>query len=362
MKVLKEMDKGKKIGLAIAGVLLIIALMFLFLWIRSSNKADFETQKELDLSYEFDGMIPTISVKGENIPVGIELPDAENDWGDTFYDGENPLFLLTISPDYWDKVFEVELLGRIIVKIGNYFYYITPMGPVSPVWAFSYYYDLGQLYGLTNHNCFLFMHHGKLEVVKQGYVYYPEVHEYDELPFEETISIWKTHPVDVSSYETICIDSLENNGETIVEVSERLGVIVVCNAAHGPFSTIDTVPIYDGSFYTVDGKNGKRMIRFQAGLNSPYEMIFAGAIDNLGMTFRIPLALDVFNHIDKYGIHYYRGDEEYVAPFAPIIIDDEFYYGEWNEEFFQYIKYFFPADQNGVESNIYSGYPEMETF
>ena len=83
------------------------------------------------------GVIPEIVLApGEDpVPLGVKVPDSVM----SRIEGPKPLFLYS-HPEYWDAMYKLE--GNdvgYVVKVKNYYLYITFQGGFGPVWNFTSY-------------------------------------------------------------------------------------------------------------------------------------------------------------------------------------------------------------------------------
>ena len=326
-------------------ILFIIGAVAVFITQLPAAKARYDSE-HINYEYDFDGQIPMVSVQGKGVPLGINLPAVENDWGSE----ETPIFLYT-NPNLWEKVYKLEGDDdHYIVKVSHFYLLVSIAGKVGPVWSFARYDNFGSIYGVTNHNIFLFEHSGKILAVPQGHIYEAKAYDYSGLSEEETLSKKRAYPTPskVNFCETLCIDSLDSP-QTILEYSDILNLVVVSNIAYKEHST-DMVYITDGGLYSVDGKQGERVFKIQEARNG-YEAIFVGALDQKGVLLRIPIEGDP-QGVDKYGLYsLHQNGELYIHPYYPVLIDGEFHYSSWNSEFFEQIKDYFPADENAAEND-----------
>lgn len=347
-----NMKKKDFAGIIVLGLALLLlvgdVLMFSYIVNRDSKKV--EDKYPLDLSYEYDGRIPSISHEGNSIPIGVELPEVQNEWAD----GVEPLFLYT-HPELWEKMYLIEGLDWVVVKVKHYYLCVTPMGPVGPVWAYCRYSDLGKFYGISSVNhAFLFLHHGELKVVKSGDNFQEVVGVFEEMDLLEQQCVFKGNEVLIEMPQmSLEIQSLE---DVLVKDVEEIGVAMIANTDE-EFFDVDVVQIFDGEKKNLPGKNGDRTFWVQEAEDGiGYEAMFIGAIDDYGVLFRIPFRGEILE-INSYGIRHKYGDTERFTPFSPVIINGELFFAEYSPEFFEAIKGYYLQDENAPE-----GENETETI
>jgi len=324
-------------------ILVLIAALATSLVRGMSRSKKVEDKYPLDLSYEYDGRIPSISQNGSKIPLGVELPEVSNEWG---ADGVEPLFLYT-HPELWEKTFLIEGMDWVVVKVKHYYLCVTPMGPVGPVWAYCRYSDLGKFYGISSVNhAFLFLHHGELKVVRSGDNFQEVAGVYEEMDLLEQNCVFKGNEVLVEMPQmSLEIQSLE---DVLVKDVEEIGVAMIANTTKEVFD-VDIVRIFDGEMKSFPGKSGDRVFRVQeAEYGEGYEAMFIGAIDDYGVLFRIPFQGEIVE-INEYGILHKIGDVERFTPFSPVIINGELFFAEFSPEFFDAIKGYYLQDENTPE-------------
>jgi hypothetical protein len=243
----------------------------------------------------------------------------------------------------------IEGKDMVVVKVKDYYLCLTPMGPVGPVWAYCRYVDLGQFYGITAHYAFLFMHHGKLEVVKPGSGF-PQIEGYyDELDLSEQDSTRRGNSAYIQMPRRIEIDSLD---EVVVDFNEEIGVAMIANTTKEVFD-VDVIQIINGERMTFPGKPGDRVFRVQENeyigeYGEEYEAMFIGAVDGNGTLFQIPYQGEIVE-INEYGILHRFGDVERFTPFSPVIINGELFFAEYSPKFFEAIKGYYLKDENAPE-------------
>lgn len=325
---------------AIIGLVVLLGALAIIASIVIQKKIKTEDKYPLDISFEYDGRIPSISQDGSRIPLGVELPEVPNEWGTD----EEPCFLYD-RPEFWEEIYLIEGKDMVVVKVKDYYLCLTPMGPVGPVWAYCRYVDFGQFYGITSHYAFLFMHHGKLEVVKPGTRFPQIAGYYDELDLSEQDSTRRGNPAYIQMPSAIEIDSLD---EVVVDYNEEIGVAMIANTTK-EFFDVGVIQIFEGEMKTFPGKSGDRVFRVQeAEYGEGLEAIFIGAVDDLGVLFRIPYQGDIVE-INRYGILHKSGNIERFTPFSPVIINGELFFAEYSPEFFEAIKGYYLQDENAPE-------------
>ena len=342
------MEKNKKerviaIVVVTLAFALIVALAVMLAYICVNMRFQrVEDKYPLDLSYEYDGRIPSISQEGNSIPIGVELPEVQNEWAD----GVEPLFLYT-HPELWEKTFLIEGLDWVVVKVKHYYLCVTPMGPVGPVWAYCRYSDFGNFYGISSVNhAFLFLHHGELKVVRSGDNFQEVVGVYDDMDLLEQGCVFKGNEVLIEMPQMFLeIQSLD---DALVKDVEEIGVAMIANTTKQVFD-VDVVQIFEGEKKNLPGKNGDRMFWVQEAEDGiGYEAMFIGAIDDYGVLFRIPFRGEILE-INSYGIRHKYGDTERFTPFSPVIINGELFFAEYSPEFFEAIKGYYLQDENAPE-------------
>lgn len=344
----KRIDFAGSIVLGVALLLLVGNVLLLFFIVNRDSKK-VEDKYPLDLSYEYDGRIPSISQEGNSIPIGVEMPEVQNEWAD----GVEPLFLYT-HPELWEKMYLIEGLDWVVVKVKHYYLCVTPMGPVGPVWAYCRYSDLGKFYGISSVNhAFLFLHHGELKVVRSGDNFQEVVGVYDEMDLLEQNCVFKGNEVLVEMPQMgIEIQSLE---EALVDYNEEIGVAMIANTTK-EFFDVDVIQIFEGEMKSLPGKNGDRVFRIQKPkYGDEYEdpgdrkeALFIGAIDDHGVSFRMPFRGEIVE-INEYGILHKAGETERFTPFSPVVINGELFFAEYSPEFFETIKGYYLKDENAPE-------------
>ena len=342
MKTKKDKERENELWNILFGIIGLVVLLAIISIICAIfvRKKDAKDKYPLDISYEYGGEIPAISRDGTRISIGIELPEVHNEWGSE----EEPWFLYD-CPEFWEEMYLIESKDLIVVKIQDYYLCVTPMGPVGPVWAYCRYADFGTFYGITAHYAFLFMHHGRLEVVKPGSRFPQIAGYYDDLDMLEQDSTRRGNPVYVQIPNSIEIDSLE---DALVDYNEEIGVAMIANTTK-EFFDVDVLQVFDGEKTNLPGKNGDRTFWVQEAEDGiGYEAMFIGAIDDYGVLFRIPFQGEIVE-INEYGILHKFGDVERFTPFSPVVINGELFFAEYSPEFFDAIKGYYLKDENAPE-------------
>ena len=342
-------NMNKKIKEVVVPIVAIIVALFVIVGdvlfvgviIENMNSKKVEDKYPLDLSFQYEGKIPTISRKDSRIPLGVKLPEVQNEWAE----GVEPLFLYT-HPELWEKTFLIEGLDWVVAKVDNYYLALTPMGPVGPVWAYCHYSDFGKFYGITSINhAFLFLHQGELKVVKAGHNFQEVAGVYRDMDLLEQQCVFKGNEVSVETPTSrVEIDSWS---DALVKNVEEIGVDLIANTKKEYFN-VDVVQIFDGEKMKLPGKNGERMFWVQKTETGESEAMFVGAIDNRGVLYRIPFRGEILE-INEYGIRYKFGDTERFTPFSPVIINGELFFAEYSPEFFEAIKGYYLQDTNAPE-------------